>query len=733
MTHCRFRLAALLLLCLTMMLPATAAESGQRPRVGLVLGGGGARGAAHIGVLEVLDELRVPVDCVAGTSMGALVAGAFAAGVSPAEMRKQMAATDWDDMFDDNPDQSALSYRHKQTMRRFLPGTETGVSADGMTYKSGVVGGQKIKLFLNRLVNADRGERRIEALGLPLSIIATDIGTGERVVFRDGRLTSAMRASMSVPGLMAPYETAGHKLVDGGLVDNLPVAEVRELCHADVVIAVNVGSPLMKAEEIGSLFSVTAQMINILTEQNVSHSLALLGPADVYLKPDLDGIDATEFAKYADAARRGRVAAETSLARLQALSVDESEYAAWSGALRRNPKDPQTVDAVDVVGLEHVNPEAVRRHLSVAPGMQADATQLDDDMGHIFGDGWYESVDYALSNRNGRNTLRVSAVEKHWGPDYVRFGLNLDSNFRNDASYTLRGQYEKTWLNALGGELAVTADLGRESRLGIDLYQPIDAQQRHFIDASFSAGRENLGIYQDDHKLADYSVKRRTFALGAGVNLGNLGQLRAGWRLQRVNADLGTGLPSDDFPAQKNADSDGGYVILDLDQIDQVNFPTAGWAAKVTYFNSPKEGYAKLTADVRAAHTVGDYVLNGRASYQGAVRGNLPVYDAGSLGGFLNLSGFVSGQLMGDDMRYGGLRLERIIGRLPLGLHGDLRAGVALEAAKVGVPYTETRRTGWISATSVYLGGETPLGPVYIGYGRSSAGNAGAFLFVGTP
>ena len=136
---------------------------------------------------------------------------------------------------------------------------------------------------------------------------------------------------------------------------------------------------------------------------------------------------------------------------------------------------------------------------------------------------------------------------------------------------------------------------------------------------------------------------------------------------------------------------------------------------------------------MRAAHTVGDYVLNGRASYQGAVRGNLPVYDAGSLGGFFNLSGFVSGQLMGDDMRYGGLRLERIIGRLPLGLHGDLRAGVALEAAKVGVPYTETRRTGWISATSVYLGGETPLGPVYIGYGRSSAGNAGAFLFVGTP
>ena len=742
MTRFRFCLAALFrclvrgvlpCLCLTAMLPAMAEGGGERPRIGLVLGGGGARGAAHIGVLEVLDELHVPVDCVAGTSMGALVAGAFAAGVSPAEMRKQMAAADWGDMFDDNPDQSALSYRHKQTMRRFLPGSETGVSADGMTYKSGVVGGQKIKLFLNRLVNADRGEQRIEALGLPLSIIATDIGTGERVVFREGRVTSAMRASMSVPGLMAPYEEGGHKLVDGGLVDNLPVAEVRDLCHADVVIAVNVGSPLMKAEEIGSLFSVTEQMINILTEQNVSRSLAQLGPSDIYLKPDLDGIDATQFDRYADAAQRGRSAAEELAARLRAFSVDEPQYATWSGALRRRPMDRQTVDAVDVVGLQHVNPAAVRRHLSIEPGTRTDATQLEEDMARIYGDGWYESVDYVLSNRTGRNVLRVSPVEKHWGPDYFRFGVNFDSNFRNDSSYTLRGQYDKTWLNSLGGELAVTADLGRSSRLGVDFYQPLDERQRRFIDTSISVGRERFGVYQDDHKLADYSVRRQTMALGAGINFDTYGQLRAGWQVQRVAADLSTGTPSGVFPDQLQATYGGEYVVLDLDQIDQVYFPTAGWAAKLALFNSPKEAYTKLSVDLRAAHTFGDYVLNGHASYQGSVRGHLPVHDAGSLGGFLNMSGFVPGQLVGDDVRYTGVRVEKIIGRLPLGLRGDLRAGVALEAAKIGAPYTETRRTGWMSSASAYLGGETPVGPVYVGYGRSSAGNAGIFLFIGTP
>ena len=230
---------------------AQAAEPA-RPRIGLVLGGGGARGAAHVGILEVLQKNRIPVDCVAGTSMGALIAGAWAAGMSPAAMREALSAVDWGEMFIDNPEYAELSQRNKLMARRYLPGSESGVMTDGVKYQTGVVTGQKIKLFLNQLVRANQGERNIEDLPLPLSIVATDIGNGERVVFRDGPLSQAMRASMSVPGLLAPVDHQGRKLVDGGLVDNLPVAEVRERCQADVVIAVNVGTPLLKAEEVGS-------------------------------------------------------------------------------------------------------------------------------------------------------------------------------------------------------------------------------------------------------------------------------------------------------------------------------------------------------------------------------------------------------------------------------------------------------------------------------------------------
>jgi NTE family protein len=468
-------------LCLACLLAVgTLADAGAqtRPRVGLVLGGGGARGAAHIGVLEVLEKLRVPVDCVAGTSIGALISGAYAAGLSPAEMRSEMARADWNDMFQDNPPYSEINYRNKAVSRRFLPGSETGVSGNGVAYQGGVVSGQKIKLFFNRLVHSDLGERDIESLPLPLSIIATDIGTGDKVVFREGSLTRAMRASMSVPGLMAPVDHQGRKLVDGGLVDNVPIAEARERCQADVVIAVNVGSPLMKADEVGSLLTVSVQMVNILTEQNVSRSLASLKPTDIYIKPDLEGIGAGDFQKSSETADRGRKAAEDVASRLQPLSLSEASYAAWVETIGYARQAPPEIHEVQIAGLKIVNAAAVERHLRVSAGDAADDLRINQDMLRIYGDGWYEGVDYSLLTSRDRNILQVTPLEKRWGPDYLRVGVNLDTNFKQDSSYTLRAAYDKTWLNDLGGQLLLGGEIGRSNSLALDLYQPVEARQR---------------------------------------------------------------------------------------------------------------------------------------------------------------------------------------------------------------------------------------------------------------
>jgi len=710
--------------------PAQPPNHPGRPIVGLVLGGGGARGAAHIGVLEVLERLQVPIDCVAGTSMGALVAGAWAAGLDPATMRRELARADWADMFLDNPDYGELNLRNKRLSQRFLAGSESGVTDKGLVTPPGVVSGQKIKLFFNQLVRADVGERDLSELPLPVSIIATDIGTGERVVFRDGSLTLAMRASMSVPGLMAPLDYNGRKLVDGGLVDNVPIREVRERCRADVVIAVNVGSPLLKAADVGTLLTVSTQMVAILTEQNVSQSLATLGPNDVYIKPDLDGITAADFERNAEAADRGRAAAEKVSAALARLSIGASEFAAWRKRFEGPRPDAQRIDAIEIAGLKRVNPETISRYLQQRTGEALDTDTLNRDLLRAYGDGAYEGVDYTLLTQRGRHILHITPVEKRWGPDYLRLAINLDSNLSQGSTYGLRVGYQKTWLNSLGGDLLFSGEIGSNTGAGVEWYQPLDGAQRFFVEADASYRRERRDIFQNDNRIAEYRVGTGTLDLLAGVNIGLLGQAKLGWRDSHIGASIDTGAVA--LPAE-SVHVAGWLASLDLDQLNRLYFPTHGWATRASWFESSKAGYAKLSAEARAAWSLGPWVAAARAAYTASPRGVLPAHDAGSLGGFLNLSGFATGQLLGDDLRYGHLRAERIVGSLPLGLRGDMRLGLALEVGKVGIPYTELRRSGWLNSATVYLGGETPFGPVYLGVGHSSSGPTNAYLFLGTP
>lgn len=713
---------------------AAVGQAAERPRIGLVLGGGGARGAAHVGVLEVLEQLRVPVDCVAGTSMGALVAGAWAAGVSPVAMREAIARADWADMFSDNPDFTDLSLRNKRLSQRFLPGSETGVKDGGAITPPGVVAGQKIKLFFNQLVRAETGEPMIDELPLRLSLVATDIGTGERVVYRDGSLTLAMRASMSVPGLMAPLEYRGRRLVDGGLVDNLPVREVRERCGANVVIAVNVGSPLLPPEQVNGLLGISAQVIALLTEQNVQASRATLGPADVYLQPDLSGIAAGDFERQAEAVERGRAAAESQRARLAALALDEADYAAWQARMAVGAREVPRVDEVQIVGLLRAHDDVVRRYIEQRDGAPLDLAALNRDILRAYGDGWYERVDYRVLREGRRTLLHVLPAEKGWGPDYVRLGLQLESNLSQGSTYGLRAGLHKTWLNELGGELLVVGDLGSRTGGALEWYQPVTSDRRFFVQTLADYHRERSDYFFAEQRIAEYRLMRTRLELTAGTEFSLLGQLRAGWRENRARHQIETGL--DVFAALPQHRSGGWLLAADLDRFDRLYFPRSGWSLQAEWFQGEhgnQADYARAAIDLRGAWPWQRYVLGARATWVGSPRSQLPLTEAGRLGGFLNLTGFASGQLVGDEVAYAHLRAERIIGSLPLGLRGDMRLGVALEAGKVAQPYARQVRDGWLRSLALYLGGETPFGPVYLGLGRGSGGSTNAYLFVGTP
>jgi len=709
---------------------ALAEQQDNIPRTALVLGGGGARGAAHIGVLEVLERERIPVDCVVGTSMGGLVAGSYAAGLSPKRMRKKLAEADWTDIFLDIADYSQLSYRKKQVSQRYLPGTELGLTERGLQLQSGVVAGEKIKLFFNQLVDADLGEREIQQLSMPLAIVATDIGTGERVVFREGSLTQAMRASMSVPGLMAPVEYEGRKLVDGGLVDNLPIGVARELCGATRVIAVNVGSPLRSPDNIGSLLSVTVQMIGILTKQNVERSLTSLTGNDIYIAPELGDIKSSDFARYEEAADIGKVAAEQQLAVLKQWSVSEQEYRAWKREYKEQDVPAVHIDEIAIAPLQRIHPDFVMRQIHQEANQPLDRVSLERDLIRTYGDGYYENVDYRIVKENDRHVLEINAREKPQGSDYFIFGFSIDNEYRLGSNFNFRGAYRNTWLNAYGGEFFATMDLGGRPSIKLDFYQPLNYRQSYFVEPVYFSSRDDISIFIDDDRIADYRLDTAYAELMLGRNLGSFGQAKLGWREYDVDgkADLSAVLLPD-----VSSIYGGALFQINLDRRNRLYFPSHGWRADITYFETHQdvEAYKKLTFDLGGAYKLDQFVLGARTSYITSLSGQLPIYDAVMLGGFLNMSGYARNQILGDDALYAHLRAERIVGRMPLGLNGDMRLGLGLEAARLETNYTITAEDDWLNSAVIYLGGETPLGPLYLGYGFTLEGDFNFYLQLG--
>jgi NTE family protein len=312
----------------------------------------------------------------------------------------------------------------------------------------------------------------------------------------------------------------------------------------------------------------------------------------------------------------------------------------------------------------------------------------------------------------------------------MRFGLNLKADSNQGSSFDLRAAYHNTWLNRLGGEFLAAVDIGSTNRLSANVLQPLDAAQRFFVEGNLAREQSRINIYEDNQRIAQYKIDETERGVYLGMNVGLLGPLRLGWRHRKRSFDVDVGAPS--LPGADLSFA-GWRATLDFDQFDRLYFPTRGWALKAGYFDSKQADFARADVDLRAAKTLGRTVLNGRLRLTGSPRGVLPVFDAATMGGFQNMTAFANQQILADTIHYAGLHAEQIVGTLPLGLRGDMRLGLGLEAARVNGRYTETRRTGLVQSASIYFGGETPFGPAYIGLGVGNGGAANLFLFVGTP
>ncbi|HHL42939.1 MAG TPA: hypothetical protein ENJ42_04915, partial [Hellea balneolensis] len=441
----------------------------QRPKIGLVLGGGGAKGIAHVGVIKVLEENHIPVDVIAGTSMGAIIGSLYASGYSADEIENIARELDWNDVFNDKTARSRATFRRKSDDFGFLTSYKVTFRDGKILLPEGIIQGQNLFLELSKLLSGTRGIGSFDDLPIPFRLVATDLETGDAVVMKDGDLASAVFGSMAIPGFIPPVEREGHRLLDGGLVNNLPIDLAREL-GADIVIVVNVGSDPKPADEIGNFIDVLRQTQILLTQKNTTDQIKTMQDGDILLEPELEGLGISSFGQADKLIAQGETAARQSLAALKPLALGER---AWVNHLIARVSHPQLSPVIDKVEIENaskLSDEIIRVGISLKPGYVFDAPQINNDIDKLYGTGIFERITYDVGQINNQHVLTVKAKAKDSSDGYFRFGIALDSNLESESSFNLGVSYTKPQINAWGGEWRTHLNFGDKVILGSEFY-----------------------------------------------------------------------------------------------------------------------------------------------------------------------------------------------------------------------------------------------------------------------
>ncbi len=715
-------------------LDSLAAESpdtkqAQRPKIGVVFGGGGAKGAAHIGVLKVLEEQKIPVDYIAGTSMGAIVGALYASGLSAGELEKVITSINWKDVFSGEPDRRDRDYRRKREDYEILSGLSVGIKAGKVAMPKGLIKDQKVNVLFEMLMLHTSGIDDFDKLPIPYRAVATDLETGEMVVLKDGRLADAARASMSVPGAFPPMELNGRLLIDGGIVRNLPVDIVREM-GADIIICIDVDKPLPERKALSGSLAILNQMIDIMMKKNVREQVKTLGPQDVYINPDLGVFGSADFDKAAEISRLGENAAMAKLDSLKRYSVSDAEYAAFTAHHHREQVTEVKIASVkiEMEGDTKISPVVVSSRLSVKPGDTVDVDKLQKEAGIVYGTGDFERVDLNLKREQDGYELVVKAKEKSWGPNYLRFGMALESDFEGGTSYNILVDYTRRWINSLGAEWKTQFNLGNPTGIYSEFYQPLSVKRLFFISPHIEWKQQPYDVFDGKTRVAEYRVDSYKGGIDLGIQPWMYGEARVGLQFATFHASQRIGkvdLPED------NATRGAVVAAGRLDQLDNVNFPNNGYLAQVGVLSSLKalgstDEYYKVQGSVLGAFTYRKQTVLVSLSAGSRIGNQLPFYDQFDLGGFLHLSGLRSNQILGQSMALGRVITYHKVGTSFI---GDLYLGGSLESGNVWGENEKQFDLGNLRlAGSLFVGYDTIIGPLYLAFGHADGGfNAGYF------
>lgn len=722
-----------------------------RPRVALVLSGGGARGFAHVGVIKALEAARVPVDLIVGTSMGAIIGGLYASGMTGEQLEREILSVEWNGLFNTRQPRQILSQRRKEEDFELSPVLLLGFRDGEFRLPTGAVSSRSLEMLLRRYTLPTRHLSSFDALPTRFRAVATDMETGQEVVMDRGDLAAALRGSMSVPGVFSPLGLDGRILGDGGLVNNLPVSVAREL-GADVIIAVNIGTPLAGRETLYSLVGITTQMVHILTEQNVKASIAMLTPRDLLLTPPLGKLTSADFDQAQALVQLGNEYGQTVNAALERFSVDERAYAAWTEARRTqsdlNATRVGTIAGIRFEGVDEARAERLGVGLEHLKGQRADVSVIEHDMEALAASGDYERVDYRLVRDpdSGGEDLVVGLRENNWGPNYLRVGIDLRTDFRGEGAFNLRISHNRHWLTPSGTEWRNRVQLGETLGLYSEIYQPLGLRGDTFVAGYGDITVRKVDLYDSESRpLA--RIQRESLRLGADIGWpigrqGSVGDMRLGVITSARQSELELVQPGFGIDSQVlnvHWREAGVRAAVMADQLDYANFPSRGYRAfgevvvgKRHVRGGERSSFARVEGSFTGVRSFGEHTFNMGLRFAHA--NNIPIgaIDEYSLGGFQNLSGFRSGQVAGNYLAFGRLTYYR---RLPwnVGIARALFVGGSIEAGNAWLDRREVSFSNLLAGGSLFVGADTGIGPLYLSVVSAPKGFTGLYLFLGRP
>ena len=718
----------------TAALPAPVGRS-PRPRICLVLSGGAARGAAHVGVLKTLEKLHIPVDCIAGTSMGAAIGGLYAAGMTSDELEQVLNQPGVQADMADNPPRERLTFQAKQDQLKYLLRVEIGYEGGRFFFPQGIVNGNDPGRILNVLSLSLQPDQDFAKLPIPFRAVATDIETGDMVVLDHGNLAEAMRASMAVPGIYPPVPIGTHLLVDGGLARNLPVDVARQM-GADIVIAVNIGTPLAKGGDLTDVFSVSLQVVKIFGNQNVTDSIAQLKPQDVLIQPDMSDIGVADFNRMGEAIKLGEQASYAVLAKLTNLQLSSADYAHYRQVTRKPPASPAHVDFIQVEGNHKVSEELIRARFALQPGAPWDENTISDGLRHIYDLGYFQRVDAELVQVDGKTGIKLMVKEKAWQPNYIQFGLHIADDFEGGSAYELLGSYTRAELNGLGAEWRNEFEIGNSRYLYSEFYQPLDYSGTLFVAPDAEYLNQTFDVFSGAERIAEYSTVFPHAGLDLGVEFGSAGNARLGFMYGHVISQPRIGDQAV-LPVYRNTLS-GPRFQLHLDTFDNISFPSSGsYVFANGFFPRHSLGgdisYNKVDVTIGRAFGADADSLLAFAEAGSDLHTTLPAYEQFALGGFLSLAGRRQGELRGDNIFDAHLIYAHHAYQLYTGLGRGLYFGAGLDAGNVWQGGQKITAGSLQYGGSLFVGADTVLGPLYLGMGIGDGGNRTWFLFLGIP